>query len=215
MFQPSTASIPSLLVRDLPRELVMGVEDALRQGAYRAYGAAHGRENGHLPNVLGQLRHFDMNEGFHRALAAAHAQPTELRGNDLVLGRAGIFTLGRFNITSGCWLNGRRSHTRRHLALANQALEPLVQNVLFDQYREPPVAVAFFVACFSGSPRVQPEAPVSISVAVPDRDMRGWLFRESISTFLERYEPQVGEQVDLAKPKLRQGRLQGRGGESS
>lgn len=213
MSLPTKDSIPSLLVRDVPRELVMAVEDALRQGAFRAYNAAAGREDGHLPNVLGQLRHFDMNEGFHRALTVADAKPNAIRGNELVLGRAGVFTLGRFNIAAGYWLNGRRSQTRRHLALANQALEPLVQHVLFDQYAPPAAAVAFFVSCFSGSPRVQPEGPVSISIAVPDRDMRGWLFRESIKDFLERYEPSVGDQIDLAKPKLKKGKRSGFGGD--
>jgi len=191
----------------------MAVEDALRQGAFRAYHASAGREDGHLPNVLGQLRHFDMNEGFHRALTAADAQPNAIRGNELVLGRSGIFTLGRFNIATCCWLNGRRSHTRRHLALANQALEPLMQPSLFDHYTRPSAAVAFFVSCFSGSPRVHADGPVSISIAVPDRDMRGWLFRESLTTFLERYEPVVGEQADLAKPKLKTVRRTGHGGE--
>lgn len=206
-------SIPSLLVRDIPRELVMAVEDALRQGALRAYNAAAGREDGHLPNVLGQLRHFDMNEGFHRALTVANAQPNAIRGNELVLGRSGIFTLGRFNIATGCWLNGRRSQTRRHLALANRALEPLVQHGLFDQYSPPSAAATFFVSCFSGSSRVKPEGPVSISVAVPNHDMRGWLFRESITTFLERYEPAVGDQVDLARPKLKKGKRSDVGGD--
>lgn len=213
MPSPSKDSIPALLVRDLSRELVMAVEDALRQGAFRAYNASAGREDGHLPNVLGQLRHFDMNEAFHRALTAVEAEPNAIRGNELVLGRSGIFTLGRFNIATGCWLNGRRSHTRRHLALANQALEPLVQPSLFEQYTRPRAAVAFFVACFSGSPRVHADGPVSISIAVPDRDMRGWLFRESLTTFLERYEPVVGDQIDLAKPKLKTNRRTARGGD--
>jgi hypothetical protein len=88
-----------------------------------------------------------------------------------------------------------------------------VQHPLFDQYTRPSSAVAFFVSCFSGSPRVNADGPVSISIAVPDRDMRGWLFRESLTTFLERYEPTVGDQVDLAKPKLKTIRRTGHGGD--
>ncbi len=197
-------SIPSLLVRDLPRDLVMAIEDALSSGAARAFGAAHGTEDGHLPNVVGQLRHFKMNEAFHRALAANHATPTPIRGNSLITGRVGMFTLGRFNIPAGSWINGRRSHTRQQMALANEALEPLVQGGLFDPYRPPSEAVAFFVACFSGSLQVSPDAPLSIHIAVPNRDMRGWLFREPLSAFLQRYEPASGEvQPDLVKPKLK------------
>jgi hypothetical protein len=197
-------SIPSLLVRNLPRDLVMAVEDALSQGASRAFRAANGMEDGHLPHVVGQLRHFQMNEAFYRALAANDAAPTPIRGNSLIIGRAGIFALGRFNIPAGFWVNGRRSHTRQQMALANQALEPLVQGALFDQYRPPSGAVAFFVACFSGSLQVSPDAPVSIHIAVPNGDMHGWLFREPLSVFLQRYEPVAGEaQPDLVKPKLK------------
>lgn len=197
-------SIPSLLVRDLPRDLVMAVEDALSSGAARAFRAATGTEDGHLPTVVGQLRHFKMNEAFHRVLAANEATPTPIRGNSLITGRAGVFTLGRFNIPVGAWTNGRRSHTRQQMALANEALEPLVQGGLFDSYRPPSAAVAFFVACFSGSLQVSPNAPVSIHIAVPNRDMRGWLFREPLSAFLRRYESAAGEvQPDMAKPKLK------------
>jgi hypothetical protein len=200
-------SIPALLVRNLPRELVMGVEDAFNMGALRAYEASRAMADGHLAHALGQQRHFEMNEAFHKALLAADVQPSPIRGNDLVTGRAGIFTLGRFNIPTGVWINGRRSHTRRQMALANKALVPLVQPSLFEQYSRPSNAVAFFVACFSGSTRVHPHGPVSISIAVPDDEMRGWLFREPLSAFLQRYEPVVGDsQIDLAKPKLKKGK---------
>ncbi len=197
-------SIPSLLMTSVPRELVMAVEDALNQGAARAYLGARGMEDGHRPHVVGQLRHFQMNETFHRALATHEARPSMIRGNGLITGRAGIFTLGRFNIPAGFWINGRRSHTRQQMALANKALEPLVQGALFEQYQTPSTAVAFFVACFSGSLRFSPEAPISIHIAVPNHNMRDWLFREPLSAFLQRYEPVASDvQVDLVQPKLK------------
>jgi hypothetical protein len=200
-------SISSLLLRDLPRELVMGVEDAFNMGALRAYDASRAMADGHLAHVLGQQRHFEMNEAFHKALLAADAKPSAIRGNDLITARAGIFTLGRFNIPTGFWINGRRSHTRRQMALANKALVPLVQPSLFDHYSRPSHAVAFFVACFSGSVRVHPQGPVSINIAVPDDEMRGWLFREPLSVFLKRYEPVVDDsQIDLVRPKLKKGK---------
>lgn len=200
-------SIPSLLVHDIPRELAMGIEDAFNIGARRAYDTSRTMADGHLAHALGQQRHFEMNEAFHKALQAADAHPSPIRGNDIITGRAGMFTLGRFNIPMGFWNNGRRSHTRRQMSLANKALVPLVQPSLFDQYSRPSHAVAFFVACFSGSVHVHPHAPVSINVAVPDDEMRGWLFREPLSVFLQRYEPVVGQsQLDLAKPKLKKDR---------
>ena len=198
-----TDSIPALLLRNIPRSLVMGIEEALGAGAQRAFSAAKGMDEGHLPHVVGQLRHFHMNESFHRALAVGEASPTGIRGNSIVTGRVGVFKLARFNIPEGFWVNGRRSHTRRQMSSANKAIEPLVQPELFAAYVPPTEAVAFFVSCFSGSVQTQPESPTSIQIAVPNRDMRGWLFREPLSAFVQRYDQAPATQDDLAKPKLK------------
>ncbi len=212
MNQPPKDSIPDLLQRNVPRTLVMAVEEALGVGAQRAHAASKGMHEGHLPHVVGQLRHFYMNEAFHRALAMGEASPTAIRGNSIVSGRSGVFTLARFNIPDGFWINGRRSHTRRQMSFANKAIEPLVQPELFEQYTAPSDAVAFFVACFSGSLHIQPESPVSVQIAVPNRDMRGWLFKEPLNEFLQRYEQQPSVQDDLAKPKLKKIKKQGNDG---
>lgn len=203
MPQPTQETIHDLLVRNVPREVVMGIEDALVVGAQRAYVAARGMDEGHLPHLVGQLRHFHMNESFHRALAANGAEPSPIRGNGIVTGRTGVFTLARFNILDGFWINGRRSHTRRQMSLANMAIEPLVQFELFSGYQPPSDAVVFFVACFSGDLNNQPESPVSIQIAVPDRNMRSWLFRESLEEFVKRYDQMPEGQHDLAVPKLK------------
>lgn len=182
----------------------MGIEDALTVGAQRAYFAANGMDDGHLPSAVGQLRHFHMNESFQRALVVNNASPSPIRGNAIVTGRTGIFTLARFNIKEGIWINGRRSHTRRQMSMANMAIEPLVQPELFSDYEPPSQAVAFFVACFAASLHIQPESPVSIQIAVPNRNMNGWLFRESITSFAKRYDQKPeSQQGDLAKPKLK------------
>jgi len=197
-------TIPDLLVRNIPRDIIMGIEEALVVGAQRAYVAARGMDDGHLPSVVGQLRHFHMNESFQRALAVNDASPSPIRGNAIVTGRAGVFTLARFNIKEGLWLNGRRSQTRRQMSMANKAIEPLVQPELFAEYEHPSEAVTFFVACFAGSLHIQPESPVSIQIAVPDRNMQGWLFREPIDAFAKRYDQKpVSQQDDLAMPKLK------------
>lgn len=203
MPQPTQETIHDLLVKNVPREVVMGVEDALAVGAQRAYLAARGMDEGHLPHVVGQLRHFHMNEAFQRALAANGVEPSPIRGNGIVTGRTGVFTLARFNIPDGFWINGRRSQTRRQMSLANMAIEPLVQPELFSGYQPPSDAVAFFVACFSGNLNIQPESPVSIQIAVPDRHMRGCLFKEPLERFLKRYDQTPMGQDDLAVPKLK------------
>jgi hypothetical protein len=89
------------------------------------------------------------------------------------------------------------------MSQANRAIEPLVQPELFSRYEPPSDAVAFFVACFSGNLHNQPESPVSIQIAVPDRHMRGWLFREPLEAFVKRYDQMPLGQHDLAVPKLK------------
>ncbi|WP_198972162.1 alpha/beta hydrolase [Xylophilus sp. ASV27] len=200
---PTKESIPGLLVRNLSRELVLGIEEALLVGAQRAYAAAHGMNEGHLAHAVGQQRHFHMNEAFQRALATAGASPTPISGNTIVTGRCGIFTLARFNIPDGFWINSRRSKTRRQMSFANRAMEPLVQPELFSDFQLPADAVAFFAACFSGSIHVQPAAPISIQIAVPDREMRGWLFREDVGDFVKRFDQASSGQRDMARPTLK------------
>src|SRR3546814_3248999 len=101
----------------------MGLEEAKLVGAQRAYAAARGMDDGHLPSVVGQLRHFHINESFHRALAVADASLSPLRGNQIVTGRSGIFTLARFNTKYGVWNSGRRSETRHQMRSAEHTYE--------------------------------------------------------------------------------------------
>lgn len=215
MGQLTRETIPRLLIRNIPRELVMAIEEALAAAAERAYRAASGMDDGHMPHIVGQMRHFHMNESFHRALEVGGVSPTPIQGNGLVSGKSGVFTLARFNIPVGVWVNGRRSQTRRQLAYANKAIEPLVQPELFDQYMPPSDAVVFFVACFSGSLHFQPESPISIQIAVPSSDMKDWLFREPVDAFLSRYEQQPAVQDDLAMPRLKKAAKQENGGNAS
>lgn len=209
--------VAELLLNHVPRDLIMGIEDALVAGAKRGYDATKQIRDGHRATALGQMRHIHMNEAFSDALEAAGASPTPIRGNAVVVGKAGIFTLSRFNISAGIWYNGRRSRTRRAMAYANRAIEPLVQPGLFEtpglfgNTSDISAGTAFFVACFSGSLKQQPDAPLSVDIAVPDPEMIGWLFREPLAVFAKRYEVVV-QQLDAAVPVLKSGMLQRREG---
>lgn len=182
----------------------MSLEEAMLVGAQRAYVASQGMNQGHLPSVVGHMRHFHMNEAFYLALDIGGALPSPLRGNKIVTGKAGIFTLARFNTKYGDWNKGRRSEMRKQISRVNAAIEPLVQPGLFSDYVEPSEAVAFIVACFSESVGNHAMIPASIEIAVPDQHMRGWLFREPVQEFIKRYDPPltIGQQ-DLAVPKLK------------
>jgi hypothetical protein len=118
----SNDAVAELLMSNVPRDFVLSVEELLAAGATRAWTASAGMHKGHKPSVLGQLRHFHMNEEFSTALEMAGANPSPIRGNTVVTGTLGIFTVGRFNIKAGLLNNGRRSKTRREMSLANRAV---------------------------------------------------------------------------------------------
>ncbi len=198
---PST--IEALLVQNLPKDLLMGIQEGLPIGAQRAHQIAVEMKEGHRASVMGHLRHFQMNEVFHEALEAAGAAPNAIRGNGVVIGRSGIFSIGRFNVSGGIWNNAKRSRTRREMSEANRVIELLRFPDLFDPPQPVEHAVVFFVACFSGSLKIQPEAPLQMDIAVPDSAMKGWIFREPLPTFLLRYEVPVPAQEDGAVPKLK------------
>jgi hypothetical protein len=200
-------TIPALLVHHIPRDLIMGVEDALLTGAKRGTSAGAGMNSGHRSHAVGQMRHFHMNETFRDALEAAGTNPSQIKGNRVVTAKAGIFALGRFNISNGVWNNGRRSRTRREMAMANLAIEPLVTPDLFDTYQPATKATVFFVGVFDRSVQDSAAMPMSIDVAVPDHELKGWLFRMPTTQFLTLYESQAltDIQPDLAVPILKPG----------
>ena len=197
-------TIASLLTRNIPRDLIMGVEDALITGAKRGFSAGSDMNEGHRPHAVGQMRHFHMNETFRDALEVAGGNPSGLKGNRIVTGTSGIFTLGRFNVTNGVWNNGRRSRGRREMALANIAIEPLVTPDLFEKYKPASKATVFFVGVFESANGGNASQPISIDVVVPDHQLQNWLFKASIRSVLALYEPEIdNQQVDLAIPLLK------------
>lgn len=195
-------TIPDLLVNNIPRSLIMGIEDALTVAAKHAHEATKDMYEGHFPHALGQSRHFYMNQAFYNSLLANDANPSPIQGNNVVTGRAGTFTLARFNTLHGDWARGKRSQMRRELSMANKAIELLIHPDLYSDYTTPTESVCFFVACFVDS-LVQPESPVSIQIAVPDSHMKYWLFKEPIDLFVNRYDLGLDVQDDLVKPKLK------------
>lgn len=192
-------TIEDLLTRNINRELVMAIDDGLYAGAARAFNASSGIADGHKAHALGQLRHFHMNEAFHRALEANSGLPTPLKGNSVIQGKSGIFDIARFNVSQGIWNSAKRSKTRKQMSKANRSLLPLIQPDIFETYTTPSCGAIFFVSVFSGLN----DAPNSIHIAVPDEHMESWLFREPIYTFLQRYEAPIVVQEDLAVPKLK------------
>ena len=91
--------------------------------------------------------------------------------------------------------------------MANLSIEPLVIPDLFETYRPATKATVFFVGVFDRSVQDTAAVPMSIDVAVPDHELKGWLFRMPTTEFLSLYESQTSTdaQPDLAVPTLKSG----------
>jgi hypothetical protein len=209
VMDPGQPSVVELLLANLSRDLVLRIEEGLEAGAQRAIPVAQGMHQGHRSTVRGQMRHFCMNEGFAEALELGGAFPSRIKGNELVVGHSGILRLARFNITAdGPWYNARRSVARMALSEANKVVEALVHPDLFEPPRPVSTATVFFVGVFSKSLTLSLDRPVSVQIAVPAPGMRNWLFRETISDFVSRYNAAAAAaaaevQPDLAHPVLK------------
>lgn len=196
----NSKSIAQLLVRDLPKDLPHGIYDGFLAAAKRAYNSSKTMNIGHIRNVLGQNRHFELNEAFHTVLNAQELEVSDLKGNKIVQGKVGIWNLARFTANDDKWLSAKRSSLRRELAKLNISIESLVYSDLFKQDEKPIVGTVFFVTCFSKNLQAAPQ----IYLAVCDHQMNNWLFVEEIMAFSNRYEINInGQQIDNAIPTLK------------
>lgn len=195
-------AIAALLIANVARDLVMGVEDAFAAGALQAYGVTK-EVTKQRKTALGHMRHILMNERFSDLLEASNAELISPQGNRVIVGQAGIFKFARLNMSTTNWNRPTRSAIRRELAEANEAMSQLVQPSLFGP-KDVTTGAFFFVARFSGSLHHHPEKPLQVYIAVPNPKMDGWLFWEPLSQFLDRYEA-APKQADNATVKLKSG----------
>jgi hypothetical protein len=95
----------------------MACEDACFNGDEKGRMKATTFAKGHRPSAVGQNRHFFTNEAFYEALLVHDAQPTPLRGTQVVVGQLGIFKIARVNVPGHKWSSGfKRSATRKQLS---------------------------------------------------------------------------------------------------
>lgn len=203
---PNPDAIAALLIANVPRDLVMGVEDAFGAGALQAYALTKEVSNKQRKIALGYMRHIQMNERFSDLLEASNAELVSSQGNRVIVGMAGMFKFARLNMSTTNWNRTTRSTIRRELAEANEAMSQLIQPSLFGP-QDVTSGAFFFVARFSGSLHHQPEKALQVYIAVPNPKMDGWLFREPLSQFLDRYEA-APKQADNATVKLKAGLIE-------
>lgn len=200
--------IANLLVRDIPSDFILAVQEGFEVASHQALDKVRGMHEGHIKNALGQQRHFEQNEFFYKALTAQNMAVSELKGNSIVIGKVGIWNICRATANDENWHSVKRSRSRQLLAQKNLFAENLVYgNLLEDNDKIASEGTVFFITSYSGSMNYHPERPVSIQIAVCDSQMEHWLFIENIEDFLMRYsiaDKSVADpQIDLAKPTLK------------
>lgn len=200
-------NVAELLHRDIPKDFVLAVLDALNISSERAYNETKELHKGHIKNARGQMRHFEQNEAFYTALVAHGLDVSELKGNQIVIGKAGIWNISRGTANDENWHNLKRSKSRQLLAQKNDLIERLVYQDLFDKNEQPEEGTVFFISSFSKNTESQAQKPIAIQIAVCDRNMNNWLYIEDIGKFIDGYadkqENVQTEQQDMAKPVLK------------
>jgi len=209
------SSVPSAGVKDLvklimqyiPRDVLMACEDACFNGDEKGRIQATAFAKGHRPSAVGQNRHFFTNEAFYEALLVHGANPTPLRGTQVVVGQLGIFKIARVNVPGHKWSSGfKRSATRQQLSQINVELKRMfVQPDLFDQATEPTGGTIFIVGVLDGQDKNGMSQLTQVMLALPSPDMQSFLYVSTISKFLDLYDhPDNIAQTDNAKPKLKE-----------
>ncbi|WP_097758435.1 hypothetical protein [Escherichia coli] len=198
------SKVADLIVQNVSKQLFMALSDAIYAASKRSYDYAQKKKLDHRSTALGYDRHLNLNETIYEVFEANGCNPGKLRGNRIVEGHSGIFTIVRESYTDNQWKRLFRSKRKQELISENVFVEKMVQPDLFSDGSDVPKATLFVVCRFSGSLQIQPEAPMSIELVVPSSDGKRWVFHEPLELFLTRYDV-VPSQEDNAFPGLKRG----------
>lgn len=198
------SKVADLIVRHVPKQLIMALSDAIYAASKRSFDSAKMKNQGHRATALGLERYLNLNETIHEVFEANGCNPGKLCGNRIVEGRSGIFTIARESYNDNQWKKLFRSKRKQTLISENVFVEKVVQPDLFSDGSDVPKATLFVVCRFSGSLQTQPEAPMSIELVVPSSNGKNWVFHEPLELFLTRYDV-VPSQEDNAFPGLKKG----------
>jgi len=201
----NVSDLERLIMKNIPRDALMAVEDAYFSGDAKGRSRAADFETGHRPSAAGQNKHFSINESFFDALLAHGAKPSPLRGTKLVIGRLGIFNIARLNVPGHQWVNLGRSATRKKLADLNQAInKKFVQADLFGEAPELVEGTIFIIGVMDGTDANNMSQLTQVMLALPAPNMESWLYMSTMADFQKLYdEVDAVVQVDSAKPILR------------
>jgi len=192
-------------MQQVPRDLFMACEDAYYSGDEKGRVQSSTFIKGHRPSAAGQIKHFRINEAFYEALKAQGAEPSALKGTKLVIGRSGMFNVARLNVPSHKWVNLGRSATRKKLAELNASISrKYVQRDFFTDAVEPTGGTLFIVGVMDAVDENGIAQLSEVMLALPAPDMKSWIYRKSISNFVNLYDRvDTIVQLDNALPTLK------------
>ncbi len=209
--------IIELLVKNIPKQLIIGIRDGVYVASTRAYDKSKDNHEGHRSYALGIQRHIELNEVLHEIFEANSCSPVKLSSNKIVEAQSGIFTIAKETYSGSKWQKAFNSKRKQKLIADNQYIETKVQPDLFSSSSSVISKATVFVVCqYSGSLTQSPDAPIKIELVVPSASANGksWIFHEEINAFLAHYEPKV-HQIDNAMSKLKKGIIKKDGSEDN
>lgn len=194
------------IIQNIPRDFLMACEDACFNGDLKGRMQATTFAEGHRPSAVGQNRHFFTNEAFYEALLAHDANPTPLRGTQVVVGQLGIFKVARISVAGHKWASAfKRGSTRKLLSQFNTDIErKFVQYDFFAEATEPVKGTIFIVGVVDGIDENGNAQLTEVMLALPAPNMQSFLYTCTISEFLNLYDQTDNIiQADDAKPRLK------------
>ena len=205
MLSANVSELERLIMANIPRDALMAFEDAYFSGDEKGRKRAADFEPGHRPSAAGQNKHFSINETFFDALLAHGAEPSPLKGTQLVVGRMGLFNVARLSVPGHQWANPGRSKTRKKLADQNYAIQnKYVQANLFGEQPAVVHGTIFIIGVMDGLDNNKMSQLTQVMLALPAPNMESWLYISTIADFLKLYdEVDAVAQADDAKPTLK------------
>lgn len=196
--------IGDLLSSSITRDFLLNLEQMIPSALERVRKFGDGFLAGHRPSVLGQVRHFALNEALVHCLDECGLPHPPLRGNAIMVGKVGLVSLARVHMGQSQWDNSRRSKTKVKLCKPNYLAKRLVNPDMFEDeplIEDIPEITAFIVTEGDGANGIAP-----IYIVVPDEtmDLRNPVFKEDLPVFMRRYQ-RSQDVVDKAFSKLKAG----------
>lgn len=193
--------IGELLSSSLQRDFLLNLQRLIPGALERVRKFSEEFMAGHRPSVMGQVRHFALNETLVRGFDESGIPHPPLRGNAIMVGKVGVVSLARVHMGQSQWDNSRRSKTKVKLCKPNYLAKRLVQGDIFDN--ETPIAeITVFVVTEGDGANGAP--PIYLVVPDDTMDLRSPVFKEELTMFLQRYQ-RTQDVVDRVEPKLKPG----------